>query len=68
LQARLDEVDDLIPAALGLDEVGVGLVMGQEAVAEGREAEEIILLLDLAERDVAMIRAAAVVQLFLGLE
>ena len=47
-----DEVDDLVAPALGLDEVGIGLVVGEQAVAEGREAEEVILLLDLAERSV----------------
>ena len=68
LQTRLHEVDDLVPAALGLDEVGVRLVIGEQAVAEGREPEEVILLLDLAERDVGVVRAAAVDQLLLGLE
>ena len=52
LEARLDEVDDLVAAALGLDEVGVRRVVGEQAVAERREPEEVVLLLDLAERGV----------------
>ena len=68
LEARLDEADDLVPPALGLDEVGVGLVVGEQAVGEGGEAEEVILLLDPPELAVRVVRAPAVDDLLLGLE
>ncbi len=58
LEAGLTRLDDLVAAALGLDELGVGLVVGEQAVAERGEAEEVVLLLDDPQRRVRVVRAA----------
>ena len=45
-----DEVDDLVAPAFGLDEIRVRRVVSQQAVAVGREAEEVVLFLDPGQR------------------
>src|SRR5262249_10483034 len=68
LKPGAHEVDDLVPAALRLDEVGVRLVVREASVAERGEPEEVVLLLHALERLVRVVRAAAVDQLLLRLE
>src|SRR6185312_4385366 len=68
LQARFDEIDDLVAAAFWLDEVRVCLVVREQAIAERGKPEEVVLLLDFSQRRVRMVGATALNQVLLGLE
>ena len=70
LQLGFDQAEDLVPPALGLDELRVRRVMGQQPFPVRGEAEIVIILLDPDERRVRVDRtlAAALGDLLLGLE
>ena len=55
---RAHEADDLVAARLRADEIRIGLVMREQAVLIGGEAEEIALLLDPLDRRAAWRRAS----------
>ena len=45
-EAAADEGDDFVAARLGLDEIGVGLVVLQKRALEGGELEKVVLFRD----------------------
>ena len=57
LELGFDQVDDLVAAALGLDEFRMGLVVREQAVAIRGEPEEVVLLLDPGQRRFGMVGA-----------
>ncbi len=70
LKLGLDKVDDLVAAALGLDELGMRGVMVEQPFAIRREPEIVILFLEPGQRRIGMERALAATlgHFFLGLE
>jgi len=66
-QPLLQKRNDLVPLGAGLDKVGVGFNVGQQAFAIGAHFEKIGLFLQFLHRPVA-VRALAVLSLGLGPE